>query len=108
MVLQFHGIPEWIAPAGAGPGRGSSRQRQANFQTSGYNTRQISKKTVAKLMKLNSIRPPRRKRRMPMTTDGRHPYGIAPNLLDRNFKIATPDTVWLADVSYIRTNEGWL
>ena len=69
---------------------------------------QISKKTVAKLMKLNGIHPPRRKWRMPMTTDSRHPYGIAPNLLDRNFKITVPDTVWLADISYIRTDEGWL
>jgi putative transposase len=43
-----------------------------------------------------------------MTTDSRHPYGIAPNLLDRNFKITVPDTVWLADISYIPTDEGWL
>jgi transposase InsO family protein len=43
-----------------------------------------------------------------MTTDRRHPYGIAPNPLGRNSKITVPDTVWLADISYIRTNEGWL
>ena len=30
------------------------------------------------------------------------------NLLDRNFAIAVPDTVWLADISYIPTDEGWL
>ena len=33
---------------------------------------------------------------------------IAPNLLDRNFEAATPDAVWLADISYITTDEGWL
>ena len=43
-----------------------------------------------------------------MTTDSRHLYGIVPNLLDRNFKIAVLDTVWLADISYILTDEGWL
>ena len=43
-----------------------------------------------------------------MTTDSRHGYGIAPNLLDRNFEITSPDTVWLADISYIPTDEGWL
>ena len=59
-------------------------------------------------MKQSNIRPPRRKRRMPMTTDSRHGYGIAPNLLDRNFQITAPDTVWLADISYIPTDEGWL
>jgi transposase InsO family protein len=68
----------------------------------------VSRKTVAKLMKLRGIHPPRRKRRMPVTTDSRHSFAIAPNLLSRNFKIMVPDTVWLADISYIPTSEGWL
>ncbi len=70
--------------------------------------RRISKRTVAKLMKQNGIRPPRGKRRVPITTDSRHAHAVAPNLLDRNFEIAVPDTVWLADISYIPTDEGWL
>lgn len=45
---------------------------------------------------------------MPKTTDSRHSFGIEPNLLSRNFKIMAPDTVWLADISYIPTDEGWL
>ena len=68
----------------------------------------VSRKTVAKLMKQNGIHPPRRKRRSPMITDSRHSFAIAPNLLRRNFKIMVPDTVWLADISYIPTDEGWL
>ncbi len=68
----------------------------------------VSRKTVAKLMKQNGIHPPRRKRQMPMTTDSRHSFAIAPNLLRRNFKFMAPDTVWLADISYIPTGEGWL
>ena len=68
--------------------------------------RRISKRTVAKLMKENGIRPPRGKRRGPITTDSRHAHAVAPNLLDRNFTIAAPDTV--ADISYIPTEEGWL
>ncbi len=63
----------------------------------------MSRKTVAKLMKPRGIHPPRRKRRMPMTTDSRHSFAIAPNLLSGNFKIMVPDTVWLADISYIPT-----
>lgn len=77
----------------------------AELRDRGY---RVSRKLVAKLMKQNGIRPPRRKRRMPMTTDSRHGYGIAPNLLDRNFEITAPDSVWLADISYIPTDEGWL
>ena len=36
------------------------------------------------------------------------PDVIAPNLLDRNFEAVAPDAVWLADISYITTDEGWL
>ena len=70
--------------------------------------RRLSKRMIAKLMKENDIRPPRGKRKVPTTTDSRHSHAIAPNLLDRNFKIAAPDTVWLADISCIPTDEGWL
>jgi putative transposase len=59
-------------------------------------------------MKDNGMRPPRGKRRVPITTDSRHAHAVAPNLLDRNFAIAVPDTVWLADISYIPNDEGWL
>jgi len=70
----------------------------AELQAQGHH---VSRKTVANLMKLRGIHPPRRKRRMPVTTDSRHSFAIAPNLLNRNFKIMAPDTVWLADISYI-------
>jgi putative transposase len=46
--------------------------------------------------------------RPPRTTDSRHDLPIAPNLLDRNFTAERPDAVWLADLSYIPTGEGWL
>jgi putative transposase len=68
----------------------------------------IARKTVAKLMRENNIRPPRRRRRVPRTTDSRHSLGIAPNLLKRNFDADAPDRVWLADISYVPTDEGWL
>ena len=77
----------------------------AELRVRGY---RVSRKTVAKLMKQKGIHPLRRKRRSPVTTDSRHSFAIAPNLLRRNFKIMVPDTVWLADISYIPTNEGWL
>ena len=68
----------------------------------------ISKRTVAKLMRENGIRPPRGRRRAPITTDSSHSHAIAPNLLDRNFEAVAPDAVWLADISCITTDEGWL
>jgi transposase InsO family protein len=47
---------------------------------------------------------PRRAR----TTDSRHDFPIAPNLLDRNFITAAPNRVWLPDITCIETDQGWL
>ena len=46
----------------------------------------IARKTVAKLMKRNGIRPPRRGRRLPRTTDSRHKFGIAPMVHRTRFR----------------------
>jgi transposase InsO family protein len=45
------------------------------------------------------------------TTNSKHGYGVADNVLQRRFSIAEiggPDRVWCADITYIRTREGWL
>ena len=68
----------------------------------------IARKRVARLMRENRIRPPRRKKRPPITTDSRHDYGIAPNLLQRAFEAERPNAIWLADITYVATDEGWL
>jgi putative transposase len=68
----------------------------------------IARKRVARLMRKNGIRPPRRRKRPPITTDSRHGYGIAPNLLQRAFEADRPNTIWLADITYVATDEGWL
>ncbi|MFK7942686.1 MAG: IS3 family transposase [Paracoccaceae bacterium] len=47
--------------------------------------RHVSRKLTAKLMKENNIRPPRRSRRMLMTTDSRHGDDIAPRMQDRTW-----------------------
>lgn len=44
----------------------------------------------------------------PCTTDSRHDLPIAPNLLKQDFSAARPGTVWLADITYLPTGEGWL
>ena len=47
-------------------------------------------------------------RRYKVTTDSRHSFQTAPNVLDRQFDVQTPDSVWTADISYMWTLEGWL
>lgn len=63
---------------------------------------------VAGLMRRHGIaaRPGRRGR--PRTTDSRHAFPPAPNLLERRFTATAPNRVWLADLTCIRTGEGWL
>jgi transposase InsO family protein len=47
-------------------------------------------------------------RRRPVTTDSRPGDGVAPNLLARQFDVAKPDQVWVGDITYVLTAEGWL
>src|SRR4051794_1682749 len=42
------------------------------------------------------------------TTDSKHALPIAANLLDQNFVAEKPDQIWLADITYIPTGQGWL
>lgn len=64
-------------------------------------------KTVEKLMRENEIQA-RRKRKYVSTTDSKHDLPIAPNVLSREFEVREPDEVWVSDITYIDTAEGWL
>jgi transposase InsO family protein len=67
----------------------------------------VSRRRVARLMRERGLGVATR-RRAPRTTDSRHDHPVAPNLLGRRFAAERPDTVWLADISYLPTGEGWL
>jgi transposase InsO family protein len=67
----------------------------------------VGKKRVERLMRANGIQA-RQKRRFRRTTDSNHEFPIAPNILARKFEAAAPNQVWVTDVTYIFTNEGWL
>lgn len=70
--------------------------------------RRVGRSRVERLMRSAGLRGlaalPRRAR----TTNSRHGYPIAPNRLARNVQAAAPNQVWLADLTYIPTGEGWL
>jgi putative transposase len=66
-----------------------------------------SKKRVERLMREMGLKA-RPKRQFKVTTNSEHSYPVAPNLLNRQFQIDIPNTVWVADITYIRTWEGWL
>ena len=67
-----------------------------------------ARRRVARLMREMGLQARRGRRRAPRTTDSRHDLPVAPNLLGRRFAAERPDTVWLADISYLPTDEGWL
>jgi Transposase and inactivated derivatives len=50
----------------------------------------------------------RRKRKCVRTTDSNHGLPVAPNLLLRNFAQKSCNRVWVSDITYISTGEGWL
>lgn len=66
-----------------------------------------SKKRVARLMRANAL-VARRKRRSIATTNSRHAEPVAANELARNFQSSAPNRVWVADITYLPTGQGWL
>lgn len=69
--------------------------------------RSIGRERVRRLMRENEIIGRHRKKRC-RTTDSNHALPIAPNLLEQNFACEKPNEVWLADISYLPTDQGFL
>jgi putative transposase len=67
----------------------------------------VGRHRVARLMREQGLRA-REKRRFQRTTDSQHTLPVAPNVLDRQFTVAAPNTVWVSDITYLWTREGWL
>ena len=67
----------------------------------------VGRHRVARLMRRDGLQA-RTKRRFKATTDSRHGHPVAPDILQRNFTPGEPNRVWAADITYIRTLEGWL
>lgn len=67
----------------------------------------VGRNRVARLMRQHGIEV-RSKRRFRVTTDCKHAFPVAHNLPDRQFTAPGPNRVWLADMTYIPTGEGWL
>jgi transposase InsO family protein len=66
-----------------------------------------SENTVAELMRAHGL-VARTRRKYRVTTDSAHLLPIANNVLNRDFEQAAPNRVWLADITFIWTQEGWL
>jgi transposase InsO family protein len=64
---------------------------------------------IARLMKENGLSHRQRRRFRPCSlTDSEHDLPVAPNLLTHRLPTVKPDAVWVADITYVPTLEGWL
>jgi putative transposase len=68
----------------------------------------IAKKTVAKWMRAEGIKSILKKKYRVNTTDSNHGYKVAENVLNQCFEVTMAKQVWVSDITYIRTQEGWL
>ena len=69
--------------------------------------RVIGQNKVAAMIRAAALRAKRR-RKFQVATDSKHNYPVAPNLLDQDFSVSRPGEVWVSEITYIRTNNGWL
>jgi putative transposase len=77
----------------------------AELQAAGL---RVGHNRVARLMRVAGLRGKIARRRQPRTTQRDATQSVAPNTLARQFTVARPNTVWLADITYIETKEGFL
>lgn len=68
---------------------------------------QISRLTVVKYMKELGLRS-KLSKKFKVTTDSKHNYLVVNNVLNRNFMVTKPSKVWVSDITYIQTKEGFL
>jgi putative transposase len=82
-----------------------SRRMAKQLQAQGF---AVGRAKARRLMQDAGLAVRRRTRRGPVTTDSQPRYPVAPNLLARQFAVDKPDHVWVGDMTYVWTAEGWL
>jgi len=82
-----------------GSRRMSSQLREDGYDVGRYRARSLMKKAGVSV---------KRRKKFKRTTDSNHKLPVAPNLLNRQFEVERPNTVWCADITYLWTIHGWL
>lgn len=83
---------------------GSPRLR-ADLRDHGH---RVGRRRIARLMREAGLRPKQKRRFVPKTTDSGHRRPVSPNLLKDRPAPDAPAKVWVADITYVPTAEGWL
>ncbi len=88
--------------------RGRYGRRRMTAEVCESSGRPINHKRVARLMREQGLQSHKRRRFRVVTTDSKHAHPLAPNVLARDFEATQPNQKWLADLTYVPTDEGWL
>ena len=89
----------------ASKGRSGSPKITRSLREEGW---AVSKNRVARRMQQLELRSIVCRRFRVTTTDSRHEEPVAPNLLERRFTVAGPNQVWVGDITYLPTRQGWV
>ena len=84
--------------------RYGSPRVHADLQAAGH---RVARKRVARLMREDGLRA-RHRRRFVNTTQSRHKFPIAKNVVAREFEVSAPNQVWVSDLTYLRTQTGFV
>ncbi len=82
-----------------GSRRMSDQLREDGYDVGRYRARSLMEKAGVSV---------KRRKKFKRTTDSNHKLPVAPNLLNRQFEVQRPDTVWCSDITYLWTLQGWL
>lgn len=82
-----------------GPERLKEDMQEYGVEAGIYRIRRLRKKLGIKCKQVKKFR---------ATTDSDHKLPVADNLLEQRFEVAEPNKVWVSDITYIPTEEGWL
>lgn len=88
--------------------RGCYGRRRMTPEMSEALGRPINHKRIGRLMRAHDLNSRKRRKFRVVTTDSKHAHPVAPNVLERNFVAEVPNQKWLADLTYVPTDEGWL
>ena len=69
---------------------------------------EVNKKRVARLMREDGLKSVHKRKFKVCTTDSKHNYPVAANILEQDFSTTAPNQKWGCDITYIPTKEGWL
>jgi len=85
-------------------GKYGSRRITKQLKAEGHQIGRYKARRLMRELGLKAKAPKRYK----VTTDSRHSFPVAANLLDRKFNVDKPNKYWTTDITYIWTFEGWL